>query len=142
VILYRALLQLVSVLFSIYYGPYSSWKFLIFLVHLFVSFFWKHYLWLWFEIKYSGTALLLLVNPHIPHAPYAPVILSEKKILCCLNPLYSSTNQQLFEKNFLATMKVMDDFCYEWKPLGTRRLCSKFYLLCYAALLKNFAYYA
>jgi len=32
------------------------------------------------------------------------------------------------------------------KPLttnqGTRWLCSKFYLLCYAALLKNFAYYA
>jgi len=26
--------------------------------------------------------------------------------------------------------------------LGTRLLCSKFYLLCYAALLKNFAYYA
>jgi len=28
------------------------------------------------------------------------------------------------------------------QSLGTRQLCSKFYLLCYAALLKNFAYYA
>jgi len=26
--------------------------------------------------------------------------------------------------------------------VGTRRLCSKFYLLCYPALVKNFAYYA
>jgi len=26
--------------------------------------------------------------------------------------------------------------------LGTHLLCSKFYLLCYAVLLKNFAYYA
>jgi len=33
-----------------------------------------------------------------------------------INLLYSSTNQQLFKENKVATMKIMDNFCYEWNP--------------------------
>jgi len=44
--------------FLIYYDPYSSWKFLIFLEYLFVNFF--ENIMIMIEIQYSGTALLLL----------------------------------------------------------------------------------
>jgi len=33
-------------------------------------------------------------------------------------------------------------YIVEMKKIGTRRLCLKFYIFCYAALLKNFTYYA
>jgi len=59
------------------------------------------------EIQYSGTALLLLVKLHIPHqnndtmrSTYVYQLLSEKKTLCCQLYSTSSTNQQLFKKNF------------------------------------------
>jgi len=80
------------------------------------------------EKQYRGTALLLLVNPHIPHRNndtvcpiYILIVWKEDTSLpAVLNPLCSSTNQQLFKKNFctikLATMKITDDFHYEWKP--------------------------
>jgi len=79
------------------------------------------------EIKYSCTALLLLlVNPCIPHKnnrtacpTYIFIIWKEDASLPAMNPLCSSTNQQLFKRTFafikVATMKFTDDFCYEWK---------------------------
>jgi len=60
------------------------------------------------EIQYSGTALLLLVNPLILHKSngtvcptYVFIIWKEDASLSAMfNPLYSSMNQQLFKKNF------------------------------------------
>jgi len=53
------------------------------------------------KIQVRGMALLLLVNPRIPHqtmAPRAPVISiivskEDALLLAMFNPLYSSTNQ-------------------------------------------------
>jgi len=78
------------------------------------------------EIKYSGTALLLLANPCILHrnngtacATYILIICKEDASLPAMfNLLYSSTNQQLFKRISaikVTTMKITDSFCYEWK---------------------------
>jgi len=42
----------------------------------------------------------------------------ETSLPAMFNPLlYSSMNQQLFKKNIkVATMEIMDDFRYKWKP--------------------------
>jgi len=54
------------------------------------------------EIQYSDTALLLLVNQKNGTAhPQLHQLLSEKEMLflpAMFNPLYSSTNQQLFKR--------------------------------------------
>jgi len=79
-------------------------------------------------MQYSGTALLLLVNPHIPHQnnytthlTYVVFIIWKEDALLptTFNLLYSSTNQQLFKKGSaikVATMKITAGFLYEWKP--------------------------
>jgi len=41
--------------FLIYYSPYSSWKFLIFLVYLFGNFFWNTIIMIMIEIQYRGS---------------------------------------------------------------------------------------
>jgi len=49
----------------------------------------------------------------------APLMLSsEKKMLCCqlYNSLYNNTNQKIASAIKVATMKITDNFCYEWKP--------------------------
>jgi len=59
-------------------------------------------------IQYSSTALLLLVNSCIPHwnnwttcPTYVFIVWKEDALLPAMfNPLCSSTNQQLFKKNF------------------------------------------
>jgi len=50
------------------------------------------------EIQYSGTALLLLVNNHTVHPNYVFIISKEDASLPAM--FNSSTNQQLFKKNF------------------------------------------
>jgi len=43
----------------------------------------------------------------------------DASLLAMFNQLYSSTNQQLFEKNFCNQSiyyEITDNFCYEWKP--------------------------
>jgi len=43
--------------------------------------------------------------------PRTPLVQKEDASLPAMfNPLHSSTNQQI------GTMKITDDFCYEWKP--------------------------
>jgi len=77
------------------------------------------WLWLW-NIQYSGTALLLLVNPFILHRnncttcpTYVFIVWKEDASLSTIfNSLCSSTNQQLLKRTFVikvATMKIMDD---------------------------------
>jgi len=74
------------------------------------------------EIEYNNTALLLVVNPCIPHwnnrtAPCLH-IKEDASLPAMLNPLCSSTNQQLLKGTFaikVATMKIINGFCYEWK---------------------------
>jgi len=60
------------------------------------------------EMQFSGTALLLLVNPCILHRnngtacpTYVFIVWKENTLLPAMfNPLYNSTNQQSFKKNF------------------------------------------
>jgi len=58
-----------SSLFQYFYVLYMVPTLVEIPVYLFVNFFWKHYYY-----DYSGTALLLQVNPCILHTPHAPVI--------------------------------------------------------------------
>jgi len=61
---------------------------------------------------------------HILHRNKRPIyvfiVCKEDALLpATFNPLCSSTNQQLFKKDFcnqVATMKIMDDFHNKWKP--------------------------
>jgi len=74
-------------------------------VYLFVDFFENIIM---IKMQYSGTALLLLVNPHtrssIACPTYAFIIRKEDASLPAMfNPLYSSMNQQL--------LIVIDLFC-------------------------------
>jgi len=39
-----------------------------------------------------------------------------KEDTAMFNPLCSSTNQQLFKKNFAIKVATTDDFCKKWKP--------------------------
>jgi len=76
------------------------------------------------EIQYNDTALLLLVNPHWNNATYVHIYcLKRRRFIvsysCMFNPLYNSTNQQLFKKNFWnqsSNYENYSDFRYEWKP--------------------------
>jgi len=73
---------------------------------------------------YSGTALLLLVNPCLLHrnnrtARPTYIFIVYTLLPAMFNPLCSSTNQQLFKRTFVikvATMKITDDFHNKWKP--------------------------
>jgi len=61
------------------------------------------------------------VNPRILYQNNATVYPSyinycPKRRRFVANLLYSSTNQQLFKRTKVATIKITDDFCYEWKP--------------------------
>jgi len=72
----------------------------------------------------SGTALLLLVSPLIPHEnngttcpTYVFIVWKEDILLPAMsNPLYSSTNQQLFKKNFCNQSSHYEN--YGQFPLG------------------------
>jgi len=55
--------------------------------------------------------------------------------LCCLEIWFPYVRNTLFFTLFTGPKT------YQSWQLGTHRLCSKFYLLCYAALLKNFSNY-
>jgi len=81
------------------------------------------------EIQYNTTALLLLVNPRTPHQNngtmhpiYAYQLSSEKKTLCCqlcsTHYIAVRINNCLKRTSAIkvATMKITDDFHYEWKP--------------------------
>jgi len=59
-------------------------------------------------------------------------------------PSNDITDAKLIKKPTLATHILVTSQSYEIPPflVGTCRLCSKFYLLCCAALLKNFSHYA
>jgi len=57
------------------------------------------------EMQYSSTALSLLVNPSIPHwnngtVCHTCIFIVWKEETAMFNPSCSSTNQQLFKKNF------------------------------------------
>jgi len=72
-------------------------------VYLLVNFL-KHY---YYDYDCSSTALLLLMNPHIPQtmvlrAPVISIIIRKENasLPAMFNLLHSSTNQQLFKKNF------------------------------------------
>jgi len=75
-------------------------------VYLVFNFFWRHYyimIMIKIEMQYSGTASILLLNPHIPYRNMPQLYQLLRCIIasyCTFNPLYNSTNQQLFEKNF------------------------------------------
>jgi len=69
------------------------------------------------EIQYSGTALLLLVNPHIPHlnngtVPQLYLLLSKR--ICFVTSYVCSTHHAAVRKSTaaikVAPMKVTDDF--------------------------------
>jgi len=83
-----------------------------FLVYLFVNFFWEHHYydcdWNTMNIQYNGTTLLL-------HALCAP----EKKTLLC-STCYTAVQINNCLKRISAikitTMKITNDFSYEWKP--------------------------
>jgi len=78
------------------------------------------------EIQYSGTTLLLLVNPHIRTtskqwhcAPQLYQSFSEKKtfIASYVPPVTQINNcLKITSAIKVAAMKIMDNFHYKWKP--------------------------
>jgi len=85
------------------------------------------WLWLW-NIQYSSTALLLLVNPFILHRSnhtarptYIFIVRKEDASLPAMfNPLFGSTNQQLFKKNFCNQSSHYEN--YGWYHVPTTKL--------------------
>jgi len=74
------------------------------------------------QIHYSGTALLLLHTYCIKTIALCTYLSSEKKTLCCqlCSTCYTAVQIDNCLKRTsaikVATMKITDDFCYEWKP--------------------------
>jgi len=81
-----------------------------------------------YEIQYSSTALLLLVNPcilhrnnHPAHPNYVFIVWKEDASLPAMfNPLCSSTNQELFKKSFCNQSSHYGN--YGWFPLQMKAI--------------------
>jgi len=80
---------------------------------------------LFFRSLYSSTALLLLVNPHIPHwnngtanPTYAFFVWRFVASYVQPNIQQYDTNQQLFKKNFCNQITHYEN--YRWFPLGIK----------------------
>jgi len=103
---------------------FVSWLFLVIPILLLKFYYIMIMVMITFEIQYSSTALLLLVNPRILHRNNGTtcptyilnfIVLKENASLPAMfNPLCSSTN---LKKNFCnQSSLITDDFRYEWKP--------------------------
>jgi len=83
--------------------------------------------WNDWNIQYSSTALLLLVNPCILHRNNCTVrpghlhifrLKEDASLPAMFNLLFSSTNQQLFKRTFVIKVATTDDFRNKWKLSG------------------------
>jgi len=69
------------------------------------------------EMQYSGTGLLLLVNPRIPHknngTAHPIYVFIDASLPAMFNPLYRITNLKRTSAIKVAIMKITDNFHYE-----------------------------